>query len=82
MDDDFARVARPAGFPVAPFQLALAFDVHADAVIQQFYFWTIKKQNLRYKLKSGLQLRQMMALLQVKTDALRTLAAGCPGKTK
>jgi hypothetical protein len=41
-----------------------------------------KSQNQRFTLKSGLQLKPVMALLQVKTDALRTLAAGCPGKTK
>jgi hypothetical protein len=32
MDDDFARVARPAGFHVAALRLAVAFDVHADTV--------------------------------------------------
>jgi hypothetical protein len=32
MDDDIARAARPAGFHVAPLQLALAVDDQADAV--------------------------------------------------
>ena len=32
MDDDFARSASPAGFNVAAFRLALAVDVHANAI--------------------------------------------------